>query len=378
MEIKQSDFDKWADIIDRTIQLNKDSHDVVAKAGDVLRRAERETTPTTETLAKRLREAGVGKRNDLQAAGRIEVADLMAKQERRDVVTKATMTTGDNLTGRVIPEDRRGVMRPPERITHVRPLLASDTTTRGTVSYIEETGFTQQAAGVPEGDVKPESELSFTERTRSVEVIADTMRVTRQMLEDVDFLAAYIDSRMREGIRIEEDDQLLYGNGNPGNLTGITTDGLSAFDNTDLQAAISAGDVTFPQRLDVLRYAILQARKAQFVVDTALLSPVDIAAMDSLKDEDGRYLDEMQRLGVRIAEIDAVAPDNFIVGSMASGGVVQLLQREAPTLRFFEQDRDNVPKNVVTIRVEERLVVATYRPEGIVTGTFTGALSSGT
>ena len=363
-------------MVDRQLKSEERMDELLKEAKGELAQAGHLHSPEAEALKERLLEAGTLETFKGGSKAGVGVGDLIRKADTRQMRHKATMTTGANLTGRVIAPDRRGAMRPPAQLTHIRPFLARDTTTSNTISFVQETGFTSNVAGVPEGQVKPESDLDFEEKLESAETIADTIRVTRQMLDDVDFLSAYITSRMSEALRKEEDRQILYGNGTVGELTGITTHALSAFDKTTLQAAISAGEVKFANRIDVLRFAILQARKANFEVDTVLLAPEDMAIIDSLKDEDGRYLDEMQRLRVAFGESNSVAEDNFIVGSMGTGGVVMLLDRQEPTLEFFEQDRDNVPRNLVTVRIEERIVAPVFRPEGIVTGTFTDALTA--
>jgi hypothetical protein len=54
-----------------------------------------------------------------------------------------------------------------------------------------------------------------------------------------------------------------------------------------------------------------------------------------------------------------------------------LFVRQGITLEFFEQDADNVTKNFVTVRVEERIALAVYTSQSIVYGSFAAALASG-
>jgi len=292
-------------------------------------------------------------------------------------VTKATMTTGADLTGEVIAPDRQeGVVADPDRPTHVRQFIASGTTTSNTIRYIEETGFNNAAAPVAEGTDKPESDIDLEAKDAPVRLIAHTMRVSKQMLDDISYLASYLGQRARYGIRLEEDDQILYGDGTGENLTGISqyTDG--DFDNTLLGNQFPGNDASdTATEIDVLRYAILQARLAEYPVDVVMLNPTDMASLDSIKDGDGRYLDAMERLGVTFVENTAVNADDFFVGSFSSGGNVQLFDRMQTTLEVFEQDRDNVLKNLITFRAEERLALPVYRPEGLVHGDFTSALT---
>jgi len=331
--------------------------------------------PVAKHLEKRLQEENALEAWKRKQGASVPLFDIFGGQEERHQLQRKAMTTGTNFEGRVADELRLGAFRPRRRLQHIRPLMASDETTESSVSYVQETGFTEQAAVTQEGNLKPESELSFTEKRAYAEVIADTARVTSQMLDDASFLAAYLSSRMREGLRKAEDQSILYGQGAPDDLEGITTHPASAFDATRFTELVDAGEILHPQRIDVLRFAILQARKANHQVDTILLNPEDMAVIDSLKDEDGRYLDALKRLGVTAYESNAVQEGGFITGSLGDAGTALLLERQPPTLNFYAQDRDNVPKNVVTIRVEERLTVPVFRPEGVVIGTFDEALN---
>jgi HK97 family phage major capsid protein len=290
---------------------------------------------------------------------------------------KAVMTQGADLTGEVIAPDRvPGVVADPDRPTHVRQFIATGQTTSNTIRYIEETGFANNAAPVAEGTDKPESDIDLEAKDAPVRLVAHTMRVSKQMLDDISYLASYLGQRARYGIRLEEDSQILYGDGTGENLTGLDQSADSAFDNTALGNQFPGNDASdTATEIDVLRYAILQARLAEYPVDVVMLNPADMAALDSLKDADGRYLDAMERLGVTFVENTAVTADDFFVGSFSTGGNVQLFDRMQTTLEVFEQDRDNVLKNLITFRAEERLALPIYRPEGIVHGDFSTALT---
>ena len=286
---------------------------------------------------------------------------------------KAVHTTGTSLTGEVIAPTRiEGVIAPPNRPVHIRQFISEGQTTSNSIRYIEETGFTNNAAMVAEGTDKPESDITLAVKDAPVRLIAHLARVSRQMLDDIPYLASYLGARLRYGLRLTEDAQILYGDGTGENLKGLTTYAASAFDKTLLHSGV----VEMINRIDVIRFAILQARRAEYAVDVVMLSPLDVAILESLKDSQGRYLDELDRLGVTIVENTAVQDGDFILGSFSTGGVVQLFDRMETEVEFFEQDRDNVPKNLVTVRAEERLALPVYRPEGIVYGTFADALQA--
>ena len=42
-----------------------------------------------------------------------------------------------------------------------------------------------------------------------------------------------------------------------------------------------------------------------------------------------------------------------------------MFERQGMTVEVFREDRDNVPKNLVTFRIEERIALPIYLPKGI-------------
>src|SRR5262249_3527123 len=123
--------------------------------------------------------------------------------------------------GLVVPDVQPGIIPLPTRKIVVADLLAPGTTTSNAVTFMEETTFTNAAAPVAEGTAKPESALVFTQKTESVRKLAHWLPVTDEILEDVAQLTSYINQRLRLGVQLAEDDQLLNGNGTAPNLLGL-------------------------------------------------------------------------------------------------------------------------------------------------------------
>jgi HK97 family phage major capsid protein len=134
----------------------------------------------------------------------------------------------------------------------------------------------------------------------------------------------------------------------------------------------------------VLVKAIAQARNDEYRANAVMINVADWYNLLLLKDEDGQYLmPEAYRFGAvapRIAGVPligttAITAGDFLVGDFGLG--VQVFDREQSNIRFFEQDADNVTKNLVTVRVEERLALPVYRPKAFVYGNFAAALAQG-
>jgi len=138
-------------------------------------------------------------------------------------------------------------------------------------------------------------------------------------------------------------------------------------------------------RFDALVNSISQVRtdNGEYQASAIMLNPEDYYIMLVEKDNENRYYfpdavrfggQPPRVAGVPVITNTAVTADDFIVGDFNLGATMAL--REGVSLQFFEQDQDNVIKNLVTVRVEERLALPIHNPNAFVYGDFTTALAS--
>jgi HK97 family phage major capsid protein len=71
--------------------------------------------------------------------------------------------------------------------------------------------------------------------------------------------------------------------------------------------------------------------------------------------------------GLRVVVTTAIAQGTCLVGAFKLGA--QIWQREGVKVEAFDQNEDDVNFNRVTVRVEERLGLAVYRPSAFCTVT---------
>lgn len=293
-------------------------------------------------------------------------------------IISSLTTDADGSAGDLIVPDRRpGIVAPPQRRMTIRDLIMPGRTSSNAIQYVKETGFTNAAATVTEtaGTAKAQSEIKFDLVTSAVTTIAHWVLATKQILDDVPMLQSYIDGRLRYGLEYVEENQILNGGGTGTDLNGIYTQ-ATAYSAPITPSA--AGNLT---KIDVIRLAILQAFLAEYPANGIVLHPSDWADIELTKTDEGAYLFANPQGGTEprlwrlpVVETQAMTVDKFLAGAFNLGA--QVFDREDANVEISTEDSDNFRKNLVTIRAEERLALAVYRPEAFVKGDFSDALGS--
>lgn len=293
--------------------------------------------------------------------------------ETKDI-TSGTGTVGTGVspaTSLVVP-DRQPIVSLPDRRFFVRDLITPGQTISSNIEYPVETTFTNAAASVAEGSTKAQSNLVFDLKSAPVRTVAHFMRASRQILDDAPQLQSYIDGRLRYGLAFVEEAQLLLGDGTGQNLLGI---------QPQATAYSAAFAITGETAIDRLRMASLQATLALYPATGFVLHPTDWAKIELTKDAMGRYivgnpagsftggLMYMPMLwGLPVVATQAQTVNNFLTGAFKLGA--QIFDRMKTEVLISTEDQDNFIKNLITIRGEERLALAVYRPAAFVTGTL--------
>ena len=300
-----------------------------------------------------------------------------ASVEVKAIITSLTTDAMGSAGDLIVPDRLPGILAPGQRRLTVRDLLTPGRTSSTSVQYVKETGFTNAAATVSEttGALKPQSDIKFDIATSSVTTIAHWVLATRQILDDAPMLQSYIDGRLRYGLALVEENQLLNGGGTGTDLNGIYT-----------QATAFTAPITIPApvtRIDVLRLAVLKSALAELPTTGAVLHPADWASIELLKETTGAYLIGNPQGGLAptlwslpIVATQAISQGNFLTGAFRLGA--QIFDRWDARVEVSTEDDQNFRKNLVTILAEERLALAVYRPEAFVKGAFAAAATAAT
>lgn len=282
--------------------------------------------------------------------------------------TKALSTDAASAGGTVQPFRQPGITAPNDRPLTIRDLLPSVPVTSSPVEDVRETGFTNNAATVAEGALKPESDLTFDKVEVPIRVIAHHIRASRQVLSDAPMLQNHVDGRLRYGILSEEESQLLYGDGLGENLEGFLV-------NADRQTLAWSATPSGSTRLDVIRRAIAMVQVAEYPASGVVLNPLDAQELDLLKGIDGHYL-RAPSDGGGYWNLPAVVTNAINSGEAAVGAFAlcaTIYDREQANVRISEHHGDVFLRNQVVLLGEERIGLSVGRPEAVVHITFDAA-----
>lgn len=295
----------------------------------------------------------------------VKAGGMKSTQSGFVLPVKAITSLSDSAGAGIAPTRLPGIVMPPERRMTIRDLLTPGSTDSNLVQYVRETGFTNNAATVSETVQKPESTITYTLEQSPVVTIAHWIKAAKQVLDDFKALRSNIDGRLRYGLRLIEEAQLLKGSGTGNNLRGIYTQA------TAYSAPIVIASAT---KIDVLRLMLLQAELAEYPATGIVLHPSDWTAIELTKDTTGSYifanpqsLAQPVMWGRPVVATQAMTVDTALVGAFRMGA--QIFDREDANVVISTENQDDFIKNMVTIRAEERLALAVYRPEAFVKNT---------
>ncbi len=299
-----------------------------------------------------------------------DIRSSLEGNKRISVPVKAALTTVDVPGQIVAPQRLPGIDTAPKQRLFIRDLIAPGRTQSNTIYYVQQTGFTNKASVVPENTTKPYSDIEFAEKTTAVRTIAHMFKASKQILDDFAQLQSTVDAEMRYGLSYVEEQEILFGDGTGAHLAGIIPQAKP------FSAAFAVQNET---GIDILRLAMLQAQLARFPASGHVLHFTDWAKIELSKDTLGRYIlaNPSQLTTPTLWGLPVVATEaaqflgKFLTGAFNSGA--QIFDREEANVVVSSENADDFEKNMISIRCEERLALAVYRPEAFVYGSLTGS-----
>lgn len=270
----------------------------------------------------------------------------------------------------IVPSQRVGGIIPlGMRALNVFDVLPQGSTTSNIIEVTREATNTNAAEETDEGDLKPQSSITYNLLSVPIATIATFLKVTKQVLDDAPQLQAHIDMRLMHNVQVRYQNQIVAGAGTSGRIGGILKSGnYTAFTPT----------VTADSQLDNINRMIQAVRAAEFEPTGIMLNTADWHAIERLKvgTSDDRYIignpaGAMVPMlwGKPVVISNSVTSGTGIVGDFSRSYMIW--NRQAPVVELFEQDESNVQYNLITVRAELRGALAAYVP----TATYAGSLT---
>ena len=281
------------------------------------------------------------------------------------------MTFANNFStaGAAVTYVKPGIIELPKRKLHIRELLqVGGMGMKSTFDYVKEIAGEGAPAPAAEGAAKTQFDLDLQESSAKAEWIAGYIRISRNMLDDVEGMTTFLGSRLPELLLRAEDTQLLSGTGVSPQLKGLMTAG-------NYTAATSTATID----VDQLVQAIAQLESYDREANGILLNPADYYNIMLTKASGSGEYDlpysvvqivngQLIIAGVPVYKSTAMTIDKFLVGDWTMGA--NLIFRDPAKVEFFYEDGTNVRENKVTVRVEERVAFPVYGNDYFILGDF--------
>jgi len=310
-----------------------------------------------------------------QFTGRFKVSSVVGGRllDRKATTPPAPVTITEAGSGMVIYPERVGYFLVPPQLPLVMRDLLTVIPLSGTnaVEYVKETTNIAADYQIAEGDKKAQGDISYTDDTAVVRTIAAYVKVSRQMLADVPYVAQTIDQRLLYAVMRKEEHEILYGDGATGHLKGIIPQAPA------LPAAPLGTPATY--KIDAVIESIVYLSSLGYPPTAVVMNPLDFGSMLIAKDSADRYLlapwgglsqVPSTIFGVRMVQSVEIAAGTMLTGAFA--GNAALFDREAANVEISFENEDDFIRNLATIRAEERIALAVFVPEAFVVASIAG------
>lgn len=255
------------------------------------------------------------------------------------------------------------------RQLNILPTIQQGMADSNSINFPRENAFTNNADGQgAENTTKQESAIDISNVNEPIITIAHTLPVSKQALDDSTWLQSYLDSRMGHGVLNAADAQIVSGLSASDQLSGWADSNSTVTDPT------GTGNI-----FGLANKMKTEIETADYMPDYFYMNPVDFAAMETIQrgTGDAAYVAASGALNyvnngmtLLLWGVPVVKSNNVPAGTIycKSRMADQFVEREGVTVQMFEQDADNVKKNMITVRAEMRGALLVFAPAAIRSG----------
>jgi HK97 family phage major capsid protein len=301
--------------------------------------------------------------------------------------TVGTMSLGSSVTGQLPDADREtGITSIVRQRFVIRDSANVFGTNSKTVEWVEQQNIEGGAGQTAEGASKTQLDWEYIVREATVKKITSFVKITNEMLDDIEGMRGEIDSNLAYQLMLQEESQLITGDGTGQNLNGIEKYAQP------LDLAALSGTIVNPNYMDVLGAAITQIRengKGELEANRIFLKASDLFLMvHASKATTAEYVNPITVVpnvngqgfpsqvyiwGVPVVVSDSITAGEFIVADMTKFNI----RDKAQMVIEVGYENDDFTKNLVTIRGEKRLATyaKTNHTEAFVTDTFADGIT---
>lgn len=263
----------------------------------------------------------------------------------------------------------RTIVKEPRRPT-VTGLFGQGRLDRPMLTYFVEQGREGNFETVAETGQMPQIHYEMpTQVTDAVSKIAGFIKLSDEMLEDLDFLVSEIDGRLLYDLSLVEENQVLFGDGLGTNLKGLL--------NRDGVQTASTDEAGLAE--EVFKCLNRISNASGLTADALVINPADYEKLRLAKDANGQYygggmfagqygvggiMQNPPVWGLRTVVSPAVAIGAPVVGAFNLGATVYRMG--GVFMEATNSDQADFTRGMVTVRATERMGLAVRRPAAFV------------
>lgn len=274
---------------------------------------------------------------------------------KMEMKAAGTMTAAANLTGNVVASYMLTPAVRGRRKINFRDLVPVIASSTGLWKFYQQNNPVGEGSfgfQTTHGAAKSQLDYDLTEKTVTVDYLAGYVRIAKQMLQDLPFMQTFVANELVEDYKRAESGN-FFGQLATG-ATGSATTGATVYAEKliDWIATLEENDydanaiVTTPANWATL----LKTKPNDYSVPGGVvISP------------DGTVL--FCGLPVYKVPSTTIGSGKTFVGDWSKAAIVQA---EGLSVNTYEQDQDNVIKNLITVKAEARVAMALLRPDAFI------------
>lgn len=261
------------------------------------------------------------------------------------------MTASNNLTGSVQATYASQPALRARRKLHIRDLLNVIPSATGLWKFyrqnkpVGEGSFNFQTT---HGNLKEQLDYDLTEVTVTVDYLAGFVRIAKQMLQDLPFMQSFVSNELVEDYLRTEDNKFF------GSLYSAAT-GTAGTSTVTVEKIIEAIANLEDDDYDVNGIVVTNQVWAKILKtkpnDYSIPGGVTITPNG-----------DVAVVGVPVFKTNAsnIGNDRILLGDWTKAAIIQT---EGLNVNMYEQDSDNVQRNLITCKAEARVALATLRTD---------------